>query len=468
MRSPCSVNDSLSEILARLVLAISPDKTPDEVLQKAKVLFLDWLGCAIAGTMIDEGRAFLHLASNKADSDKATVLGLLEKRDPGIAALVNGALAHATEMDDSDRVSVIHPGAAVIPAALAVAEERSLPGLDFLTAIIAGYEIAIRIGEAAGPSHYQIWHSTGTCGTFGAAAAVGKLLGLSQEQMVWALGNAGTQAAGLWQFHVEGSMSKPLHAGKAAADGMLAANLAYLGLQGPRKILEGDKGFLQAMSRDSRGAAAIADLDPLPSQYKIMRVSIKPYPCCRHTHAAIDAALSIRRKLPILVEEVDRVRVETYGTALNLTDSPLPATPNRARFSLQYCVACALLKGSVTLNDFRPEIVAGEPVRQLLSKVQVGLSPETEPAYPEKWGARVTLLMRDGTVLSELVVQPRGDPERPMSQRELLTKFRQLIHETEYRDHGTLLTSTVECLETMTSMSQFFPRLRRAQNRKPL
>ncbi|HEC35842.1 MAG TPA: MmgE/PrpD family protein [Anaerolineae bacterium] len=466
MRLPRSVKGSLSEILARLVLAISPDRTPDEVVQKAKALFLDWLGCAIAGTMIEEGRAFLHLASNRADSDKATVLGLSEKRDPEIAALVNGALAHATEMDDSDRVSVIHPGAAVIPAALAVAEERSLPGLDFLMAIIAGYEIAIRIGEAVGLSHYQIWHSTGTCGTFGAATAAGKLLGLSQEQMVWALGNAGTQAAGLWQFHTEGSMSKPLHAGKAAADGMLAANLALLGLQGPKKILEGDKGFFQAMSRDSRGAAAIADLDPLPSEYKMMRVSIKPYPCCRHTHAAIDAAISIRRKSPILVEKVDRVRVETYGTALDLTDNPFPATPNRARFSLQYCVACALLKGSVTLSDFRPEIVAVESAKQkqLLSKVQVVLSPEIESAYPEKWGARVTLFMRDGTALSDMVAQPTGDPERPMSQRELLTKFEQLIHETKYCGHRALLTSTIGRLETVTSMSQFFPELRMSRN----
>src|SRR5690606_29784581 len=201
------------------------------------------------------------------------------------AALVNGAASHVVELDDIHKGSIIHAATVVIPAALAVAEWKGLSGKELIAAVVAGYEVCYRIGEAVSPSHYYYWHNTATCGTFGAAIAAAKLLGLTTEQTIAALGNAGTQAAGLWEFIEDGAMTKQLHTGKAAMNGLLAALLAQKGFTGPQKILEGNRGFFKAMSEEYDASRVT---EGLGNEFKIMENSFKIHASCRHTHHAVD------------------------------------------------------------------------------------------------------------------------------------------------------------------------------------
>ncbi|HJS74108.1 MAG TPA: MmgE/PrpD family protein, partial [Vicinamibacteria bacterium] len=302
---------SLTERLASFLSEIRGTGLPQPEVAAASSMLLDWLGSALAGRATGVGAKLLAYAEAEPEGT-ASIVGTDFHRSLETAALVNGALSHIVEMDDVDRGSVLHPGAVVIPAALAVAESRSRSGGDFLSAIVAGYEVAVRIGEAVGKRHYQFFHNTSTCGVFGAAAAASWLLDLDEERVVWALGNAGTQASGLWEFNSEGAMSKHLHAGRAAANGVLAALLAERGVTGPSRILEGDRGFFRATAPDAEPETVIAGIGN-GAPLKIHGVSLKPHASCRHTHAPIDCALEIRRRIGAPnVETIEAIDVSTY------------------------------------------------------------------------------------------------------------------------------------------------------------
>src|SRR5699024_5076985 len=217
------------------------------------------------------------------------------------AALVNGAASHIVELDDIHKGSIIHAATVVIPAAIAVAEWKKLTGKDLITAVVIGYEVCYRIGEAVTPSHYYYWHNTATCGTFGAAAAVSKLLELNEEQIIHTLGSAGTQAAGLWEFIEDGTMSKQLHPGKAAMNGVISGLLAQKGFTGASKILEGDRGFFQAMSEDSDESKVT---DNLGKQFKIMENGFKIHASCRHTHHAMDLMIDLKKERNLSGEDI--------------------------------------------------------------------------------------------------------------------------------------------------------------------
>lgn len=445
---------SLTERLADfLAVTQSTDLSPS-VIGAGKYFTLDWLGSAMAGTVTEPGRMLLAHAGAQAGQG-ATVIGLGEQRNAGLAALTNGGLSHIVEMDDLDRASVVHPAAPIIPAALAVAEREGASGLDFLTAVVLGYEVAIRVGEAVGRSHYRFWHNTATCGVFGATAAAGWLLGLDAERMVWALGNAGTMAAGLWEFIADGAMSKHLHAGRAASSGLLAAELAWRGFTGARRILEGERGFFAATSSDARPEQVIQGLTPGMADYKISGVSIKPYPSCRHTHPAIDAALVLHQKNALAPDRIAKVEVETYQAALDLIDNPNPTHPYAAKFSLQYCVACALARGRVGLDDFEPEAMEDQVVRGLMAKMSVRLSGELDSRYPQEWPARVRVALTDGRQFAQLVEVPKGDPENPLSQTELEAKFRLLTAGTGYEGMADALIERVNRLERLDTVHPF-------------
>ena len=444
---------SLTEQISAFLAATKSTDLPPSVVDDAKYYTLDWLGSAIAGAVTEPGWMLLaHAASQMGQG--ATVIGLGEERNADLAALTNGGLSHIVEMDDLHRASVVHPAAPIIPAALAMAEREGRSGLDFLTAVVLGYEVAIRIGEAVGRSHYRFWHNTATCGVFGAAAAAGWLLGLDEEQMVWALGNAGTMAAGLWEFMADGAMSKHLHAGRAASSGLLAADLARRGFSGARRILEGERGFFAATSLDARPELVTQGLAPGMAGYKISGVSIKPYPSCRHTHPAIDAALTLHRQHGLEPGQIARVEVETYQAALDLIDNPNPTHPYAAKFSLQYCVACALARGRVGLDDFRPEALEDETVRRLMAKVSVGFSQELDSHYPQGWPARVRIALDDGREFTQLVQVPKGDPGNPLSWAELEEKFRLLTTGTSYEEVADALIEGVNRLERLEKAQQ--------------
>ncbi len=233
------MNDhSITEKLSEWLVNSRASGLPPATLEITKRYVLDWLGSALAGKTTVPGQKLMNYAKTQP-AGPCHIVGTNLTGSAESAALVNGGISHMVEMDDLDRGSVVHPAAVIIPAALAIAEREKSTGEAFLSAVAAGYEIAIRIGEAVGKGHYYYFHNTSTCGVFGAAAAAGWLMDLSKDQFVYALGNAGTQSSGLWQFNADGDMSKHLHAGRAAANGVLAADLARQGFTGARCILVG-------------------------------------------------------------------------------------------------------------------------------------------------------------------------------------------------------------------------------------
>src|SRR3990172_1784867 len=238
---------SPTRCLAEVLAAPRHADLPAEVREATSRSILDWLGSVLAGSAERPARLAQRVVARLGVSDEATVFGA-GRASAALAALANGVSSHILELDDIHKGSTVHGAAPIIPAALAVAEREHRSGRDFLAAVAVGYEAALRIGEAGNPSHYRYWHPTGTAGTFGAAAAAGSLLALTADELVEALGSAGTQAAGLWEFNADGAMSKHLHPGKAAFNGVLSADLARAGFTGARRILEGERGFFQAMS----------------------------------------------------------------------------------------------------------------------------------------------------------------------------------------------------------------------------
>ena len=410
---------SVTEQLVAMVYSRGDELVGQELQNFSRYYLLDWLGSATAGMATETGGAFLNYAG-ALSAGSSSVLGLAEGRSTEVAALVNGALSHIVEMDDVERASVIHPAAVVIPAALAAADEVGASASQLLAAIAVGYEVAIRIGRAVGSKHYFHFHNTSTCGAFGAAAAAGWIYGLTEQQMVWALGNAGTQAAGLWEFNTEGAQSKPLHTGRAAANGVLAAMLARGGVTGARRILEGARGFFAGLAPEGHVPRVIEKLD---GPFKIGEVSIKPHASCRHTHAPIDAALKLREQLDTPVDKIQQIELSVYQAAQVLCDKPDPQSVADAKFSLQYCVATALIRGQVGLGQFDEASMSDQSVRQLSRLVNISVDDHRESLYPQCWSSQLSITDASAEPFSAEIFNPKGDPENPLSQAELEQKF---------------------------------------------
>lgn len=319
----------ISKMLAEFIRSTVYEDLPQEAVHAAKIAFLDWLGSAAAGGLLEPSQKVLAVIRGQGGLPQATLLAAGEKTSCLSAALGNGLASHIVELDDVNRSAIIHAGAAVMPAALAVAEMNGCSGRQLIEAVIVGYETAIRVGEAVTPAHYYYWHTTGTCGTFGAVAAAGKLLDLNTEQLVWGLGSAGTQAAGLWEFLADGAMSKHLHPGKAAQNGVLAALLAREGFTGASRIIEGERGFCQAMAPQFDLSRITAGLGQPP--FKINDNSFKIHASCRHTHPAVDLILELCSGGAIEAGEVKNITIYTYGTALDITANYRPGNSLRCQ-----------------------------------------------------------------------------------------------------------------------------------------
>jgi 2-methylcitrate dehydratase PrpD len=382
-----------------------------EDLDSAERYVRDWLGSHVAGGATEPGR----------------MLRAYGQREPGLEGrvFVAAALSHITETDDLHRASTTHPGCVVVPVALLLGRELDVPGERVLHAVLAGYEAMLRVGEALGSEHYRIFHNTATAGVFGAAAAAALLLDLHEEAWLWALGNAGTQAAGLWQFNEDATMSKHLHAGHAAQSGLRAALLAKQGFTGAARILEGEKGFFAGYCPDAIPDRVLADTPG----WKLPETSFKPYPSCRHTHPAIDAALELRERLGTGnggALEVECVRVLSYPIALRITDNPAPTSSYAAKFSMQFCVATALAEGKPGLASFEPDRLNDPEVQTLVEHSVVEVSSKLAAAYPQRWGARVEVTTAEGQTHAAERSSAKGDPENDLTDAELDEKVHDL------------------------------------------
>lgn len=394
-------------LTGRLAALIASKPITAEDYRSAAYFTLDALANALAGRNTTPGKILLDWAAAEALTT-------------GREALLLGGLTHILEVDDLHRASVVHPGCVVVPTAYALARRRNIGGRAFLAAVLRGFEACCRVGMAVGPAHYRIWHNTATCGPFGSAYATGDLLGLDHAAMTDALGNAGTQSSGLWQFLDTGAMSKHLHAGRAAESGLLAADLAARGFSGPPKILEGDKGFFKATCLDPQPERLLAEPD---APWQLRQTSIKPWPCCRHTHPTIDAGLELAAQIGN--RSIEQIHVATYQAALDVCDRPAPDSEYAAKFSLQHTAAAALVDGRVDFASFDGN--ARQRLAAETGRVTIAAAAPFVDSYPVAWGAKVSVRLGDGTLLAAERRHAFGDPENPLDDRAMKAKATMLL-----------------------------------------
>jgi 2-methylcitrate dehydratase PrpD len=333
---------------------------------------------------------------------------------PRLKALLEGTAAHTVEVDDIFRDGIYHPGAPTIAAANAFSKELSL------RAVVVGYEISTRIGAAMGKAHYKHWHNTGTIGCFGAAAAAAEALQLDRKQFAHALATVTTFAAGLQQAFRMDSMSKPLHAGRAAEAGVEAALMAREGVTGSLDVMVG---FAAAMGDKPDWNNGLATLG---KDFHITRMTFKNHACCGHTFAAIDGALELKKRMGLAAEDIEQVEIATYKAGLEVAHYEEPRTPAEGRFSLKYVVATALTHGSVRLAAFEPDRLQDPLTKRVLGKIKTSVDPQLEAAFPAQRAARVAIRARGRR---EEWLQPTrvGDPDAPLSDRMLEEKYFELV-----------------------------------------
>ena len=399
--------------LAAYVADLSYDAIPREVLERAKGLTLDFLGSAVRARREAESTPSL-LAMLKAlslDGDgEATVVGDGKTWTPAVAALLNGALGHSLDFDDTHADSSLHPSAPVVPAAFAVGEMVNASGRDVLTAIVAGYEVCCRLGNALDPtSHYaRGFHPTATAGTYGAAAAAARLFGLNKEQIVSAFGVSGSQAAGSLQFLVNGSWNKRYQVGAAAMNGVIAATLARDGFIGSSESVEGKHGLLVGYTDDAHPDKAVAGLGQV---YETMKIGVKPYPSCRYTHAALDALLAMRRAHNLTPDRIRRVEIGLHRNGITLTGDTAtkrhPTSIVGGQFSMYFTGAIALDQGSFGWDDYGR--LGDKAIDALADRIDVVQDDRLEVGRTHPFGARVTVTTDTGTH-EELYPDPSGEP----------------------------------------------------------
>jgi 2-methylcitrate dehydratase PrpD len=407
--------------LATFCSSLEGGELPESVQEAVGTALLDTLGAAIGGLDTPESERIRAYVRSASPTGEVPIIGTEETATPEFAALANGTTIHALEIDDGHRGASAHPGAPVIPAALAVLPDANgVNGEDLVAAIAGGYEAMLKIGMTVQPSHReQHFHATATLGCFGAAAAASRLLGHDAETTAHALGLAGTQAGGVFEFLAEGSMAKRFHPGRAAMAGVIAARLAAEDFDGPPTILEGDEGFAAAFAETYDPAP----LERLGDPFEVTRSYRKPYPCCRHLHAAIDASLEIR-DAGVAPDDIDSVAVGTYAIAAR-HDKTDVETILDAQMSMPHAVATALTFGVEKRSAFAEPIETG-PIASLRDRVCVTADDEMEAKYPDTRATRVVVEADDGARYEEMVEFPLGATERPLSSERIASKLHDL------------------------------------------
>jgi 2-methylcitrate dehydratase PrpD len=403
---------------------------PVQTHAKAKQCLLDFLSCCLAAREGESARLLLKVLKKFGAAEQSSVIGNRAKLSIEQAAMVNGALSHIWEIDETHRATMSHPGDSVIAAVLAMGEFLGKDGTSILTAMIAGYEVALRICNAVCPSHLDKgWHPSGTTNTFGAAVAAGKLLGLNPTQMAWAVGISVTQAAGTFCHIPERAMTKDLNTGKSTANGVLAAMLAAEGFTGSPTAIENEKGFIHTHA-DS------ADLNllnqGLGASFKIDEIAFKPYSCCRHCHAAIDGILSLRNAHHLESDKISAILANLYPMAVYLVDDPEPFDKGffGSRYSLQFNLALALVAGEEGMNralfdqEYIQAMLMDPRIKAVMQKISVKNDSELARAWPQKWPIKIKVTLTSGQIFEKLIEYPLGEPENPMQKSQLVEKFK--------------------------------------------
>lgn len=412
-------------VLSEFAATLRFDDLPSAVVVRTEELFLDWAASALAAKGLHPIPQFEAFARAMGPADgRAEILVSRARSSAYFAAWVNAASSHLVEQDDLHNSSVLHPATVVFPAALAAAQDVGASGAELIAASVAGYEAGIRIGEFLGRSHYRIFHTTATVGTLAAAVAVGRVLKLTPAQMLNALGSAGTQAAGLWEFLRDAADSKQLHTAHAAGSGLAAAYLARDGVTGAQHILDGAKGMAAGMSSDSDPARLT---DGLATRWALLETSFKFHASCRHTHPAADALLDVLQREHLSHSDIEAVVTRVHQGAIDVLGAvTVPTTVHQAKFSMGTVLGLVAVHGKAGLEEFRDHALTDPAVAAFRDKVGMVLDAEVDAAYPQRWLGRVEVTTRAGTTFHGAIDEPKGDPGNTLSRAELEDKARRL------------------------------------------
>ncbi len=410
----------VTRTLARFVVESEFSQIPDSVKREAVRSLLNWVGCAVGGsrhTTIDRALAAVRPFQGQ---EQAVLLGRSERTDVLNAALLNGIASHVFDFDDTHLKTIIHPAGPIAAALTALAHHVKMTGPELLHAFILGVEVECRIGNAVYPAHYDIgWHITGTAGVFGAAAAVGKILKLNEQQMIWALGTAGTQSSGFREMF--GTMCKPFHPGRAAQNGLLSAFLAQQNFTSSDRVLEAPRGFAHVMSTE-RNFSEITD--NLGKTYEIALNTYKPFACGIVIHPSIDGCAQIRNKYKLKAEDIERIDLKVAPLVLELTGKRTPRTGLESKFSVFHSCAVAIIYGAAGEAEYSDECVADPKVIALRDRVD---AVADKSIRDDEVHVQVTL--KNGTKHDLHVEHAVGSLEHPMSNEALEAKFRAMAQE---------------------------------------
>jgi 2-methylcitrate dehydratase PrpD len=461
------VKPTISEILADFTAKIDYYRIPHHIRERAKMRVLDFLGVALAGSQIPSSRIVIDVVKELGGKKESTVIGEGIKVSCTNAALANGTMAHASDYDDDHRSATMHPGSVVVPTALALGEREGCEGTRLIEAIVAGYEVVCRVGEAfLGTQYHEGFHPTGTCGVFGAAAAASKILRLLPKEIVWAFGIAGTQASGLEEWKTDGTWTKRMHPGKAAQNGILAVLLAKKGFTGPRTIFEGKYGFLNAYSYE-RTYDAKKIIEGLGEVFVSHQTAFKPYPCCRFLHQVIDGVLEMVNHNKLAPEDIKEVKIKTFKVGIDTLIKPedrryRPKTIVDAQFSIPFVVGAAVVRKRVSLAEFTEESIRDPEILEIASRVKGEEDPKYTQGYPERFPTSIKIELKNGNHLECYVDIPSGDPEKkdyiedPLKfNKEIVEKFFLIVSKIPSFSHqGHKIVAAVQGLEEVKDISK--------------
>jgi 2-methylcitrate dehydratase PrpD len=449
---------TLAQFLADFIVGCRYEDIPVDAIQKVKHFVIDVLGCMVGASHEPQAEIIKAVLGEEGGNPQSSVFRGGFKTSVMNAALINGAQGHMFDFDDDHREGTLHPSVAVFPAVFALGEKLGVNGKELIRAFILGLEVMVRLGESfLGKSYYQGFHPTGTCGVFGAAAGCTLLMGLDPIQTKYALGLAGSFAAGSIECTGEGAWAKPLQAGHPAMGGVLAASLAAKNYRGPGTILDGvDGGLIRAFSfQDQYDYDRITD--NIGEKWEMMDTSIKVHACCRFSAPAADCALDLYRQ-GVRANKIKDILAKagdfTIKTLCHPPERKLrPQTHVDAQFSLPYAIAVAICRNRTGIDEFKTEVLDNPEVLSLIDKVRWEVDPEAEAMYPKAYPATVIATLNDGRVFESHVDYPKGDPENPTNLKEIIEKFHSLTEKYMEEEKRSRIIAEVERLEDMDNIT---------------
>ena len=444
-----------SQAIARFLCGLKLEEVPQGVVDKAKLVFLDTLGIALASSTMDFGRMVTNVARQLGGPNSSRLIGSPLKVAAANAVLANGTLAHGLDYDDTLEEAIVHTGCCAGMTALAVGEELRASGKAVLEAAIAGTEVMCKVGLIApGKFHARGFHPTALCSTFGAAAAAGKLLGLEPVQWIDALGLCGSQSSGIIEYLADGTWTKRFHPGWSAHGGVIATMLAREGFRGPATVFEGQHGFYRAFG--GADEYPFEKFNELGRTWEIPKLTFKSYPCGSISHPYMDCALTLKQKYAVASERVAEIVCRTAEGPVHrlwepLADKQRPTSSYGAKFSLPYSIAVMLIRGRAGLEEFSDEVIRDPEVLSLAKKVRYELDPTID--YPRHFSGHVKIVLADGGILEENQPHPRGGLESPLPPEEIERKFRANARLALSGQQLELIVESVKRLEQLSSIT---------------